>query len=860
MPSTRALEGPPETAILPPSAPLVAQVQTLLFVSGFSALLLEVVYVKLLRYWAGNTAYAVAAVLCAYMAGLAAGSFAAGKWLVRWRPLLALYGSMELLVGLYSVSLPWLMAQFKPPYLKLTFRMGPDTNLALLGHFTMAVTLLLLPTLLMGATYPVVVRAASQAVADRTDVAEKLYYANLAGAALGTLLSDFLLIRFWGLGNTLILVAVINASVAACAMVLQSRQQAPAPVTKKAGEMTPTGGGGSRVILLVAFCGGFLVLFLELVWTNMVGRFLDSTVYGFAVTLFAVIAGLGVGAAIVTRQLATRAASDLLPRACLGAGLMVTALIPFWDGSRLMAEEHPAWCVAFAVALVGALVLAVDARAKTASWYIGVSLGLVFAILCRRWLDPQGTEFWVLHGVDFSVSALFMVGPAALMGMIFPLVLRWYLAEARSASQSVAPVYALNTLGCLAGILVATFLVLPRVGVERSGRAVGLGFFALGLVLLGRRLTRWRWAVALAMLPALAWSHYLRPWDFSQTLHFLDHSGEVVYAREDLNAGLTTVLRDGNDRNIFVNDLFNGGTSWEQRDQARIALVPLLYTHEFERTMVIGVGTGQTAGIMGQYPFTAIDVVDFSPRVMEAAEEFFPDINFRIFKDPRVKVHVADGRHYLLTHPAKLSLLTIEVNRLYTAGEGDLYTREFYEVCSARLTDHGVMQQWVPLFSLSIPETLIIARTVRQVFPYVALYVGGGSGMLVASRSPLELDYARFREIDANPKVAAVLRGIELPRAVSLLGDLVLVPQGLDALLARASERRISTDLWPYLEHSNARYHVGNPSSMELWHFLLTAEEFQIPPVAGADQAAMTEIRKYAREERQSQLEGLADH
>jgi spermidine synthase len=836
---------------------LVSQIQALLFVSGFSALLLEVVYVKLLRYWVGNTAYAVAAVLCAYMAGLAVGSFAAGKWLIRWSRLLALYGSMEFVVGVYSLGLPWIMDKLKPAYLHMTASVGPDSNLALVGHFTASIIVLLLPTLLMGATYPVVVRAASQAIADRSDVAERLYFANLAGAALGTLLSDFLFIRFWGLGNTLLLVAGVNSVLATFAILLQRQQQArPRPQTERPAGEAPAR-WGNRTSLLIAFWGGFLVLFLEMVWTTMVGRFLENTVYAFAVTLFAVIAGLGAGAAMVNRQLATRQASDLLPYSCLGTGLLVMLLIPFWDRSRIVAGDHPAGCVALAVALLWGVVYAVDSRLKASLWYWSIALGMILGILCRGWLDPEGSKFWILHGVDFSVSALFMVAPAVLMGMIFPLALRWYLSASGKESPSVAPAYAWNTVGCLAGVLVATFLVLPRLGVERSGRMAGLAFFALGLALLWPRRLGRRWALVLALVCWGGWTHYAPRWDFSKTLSYLDQQGNVVYQREDLNAGVTTVLHDGEYWKIFVNYLFNGGNTREERDQARVALVPLLYTHAFARAMIVGIGTGQSAGILGQFPFKHIDIVDFSPRVVEAADQFFRFLHYGIFQDPRVQVHVDDGRHYLFTHPAKLSFLTLEVNRLYTAGEGDLYTREFYEICSAHLTDDGVMQQWVPLFSLSIPETLIIIRTVRQVFPYVTFYLGGGSGTLVASRSPLRLEYARFKEMNANPRVAAVLKQIELPSAESLLGDLALRPEGVDALLARASERRISTDLWPYLEHSNARYHVGRSTGIPLWQFLLNAEEFQIPPVAHADPSAMAQLQQRAAEERQVQFDNL---
>jgi spermidine synthase len=821
---------------------------------------LEVIYVKLLRYWVGNTAYSVAAVLCAYMAGLAAGSFAAGKWFIRLPRLLALYGCLELSVGLYSAALPWVMEKLKPAYLRLTLSVGPDSNLALAGHFLAAVTLLLLPTLAMGATYPVVVRAASQALADSSDVAERLYYANLAGAALGTLLSDFLLIRFWGLGNALILVAGINSLLAACAMLLQSRQPALTRMPIEKSVAMPSRPWANVPNLLVAFWGGFLVLFLEMVWTSMVGRFLDSTVYAFAVTLFAVIAGLGAGAGIVNRALARRGALAPLPYACLGAGLLIVLLIPFWDRSRILAGSHPVRCVVLAVVLLAVVVFAVAPRPRALAWYGAVALGLILAILCRRWLDPAGSMFWVLHGVDFSVSTIFMVGPSVLMGMIFPLVLRWRLAGPGNLSPSVAPVYAFNTVGCLAGILVATFLILPRLGVERGGLLAGLGFFLLGSAVLWPRLATARWVLVGALALCVAWVLHVPPWDFSRTLHYLDHSGKVMYQREDLNAGVTTVLNDDEDWNIYVNDLFNGGTSLEERDQARIALVPLLYTREFGRAMVVGIGTGQTAGIMGQYPFTGIDVVDFSPRVVEAADRFFSFLNLGILRDPKVKVHVDDGRHYLFTHPAKLSLLTLEINRLWTAGEGDLYTRQFYEVCSARLTDGGVLQQWVPLFSLSIPETLIIIRTARQVFPHLALYAGGGSAMLVASRSPLQLEYSNLKAMDGNPKVAAVLKRIELPCAASLLGDLVLTSEGVDALLARASERRISTDLWPCLEYSNARYHIGKPSAIPLWQFLLTAEDFHLPTIAGANGAEMAQIQSYAAQERQNQFDNLSEH
>jgi spermidine synthase len=837
---------------------LTAPVEAFLFVSGFSALVLEVVYVKLLRYWVGNTAYAVAAVLCAYMLGLAAGSFLAGRWLIRFPRLLAVYGSMELLIGLYSAGLPWSMNGLKPFYLGLTALVGPDSRLAVVGHFTASVVVLLFPTLMMGATYPVVTRAASHARRDSPEVAERLYYANLAGAALGALLSDFLLIRFWGLGNTLFMVATINTLLALWVFRWQGRGGVATdpPVEGAAPSASPR---SSMVMLSVAFLGGFLVLFLEMVWTSMVGRFLDNTVYAFAVILFAVIAGLAAGARIVHRLMARRAPTALLPACCLGTGVLVMALLPFWDWSRVLAGSYSVWCAAGAAFLLWGVVLTVDPRVKASLWYVLVAGGVMAAILYRHHADPQGSAFWVLHGTDFCVCVLFMVAPAVLMGTVFPAVLRWHLSESGSESPSVARVYAVNTLGCLAGVLTATFVLLPRFGVERCGRWVGLGFFLLGVALALRAYRpRWRWVMALALVVCAGWLQVAPRWDFSRTLRYLGYDGTFVYQQEDVNAGITTVLHANEWWEIFANELFNGGTNVEEKDQARVALVPMLYVRKFERALVIGIGTGEAAGLIGEYPFRHIEIVDLSPRVVEAADQNFGMLNFGILTNPRASVHVDDGRHYLFTHPDHLSLLTIEVSRLWTSGEGDLYTREFYEICSARLQRDGILQQWVPLFSLSIPDTLIILRTARQVFPYVALFVGGGSGVFVASHSPLKLDFARFQALDQDPRISAVLKRIDLDSAGSLLGDLVLRPDGVDAVLARYPERRVSTDLFPYLEYANARYHVGLRSVIPLWQFLLSAEDFTVPPVIGASPLEMAAIEKAAVRERQAQFDNLS--
>jgi len=830
--------------------PLLTQLESLFFVSGFSALLLEVVSVRLLRYWAGNTAFAVGAVLCAYMAGLAMGSQMAGKWLVSRASLLIVYGVLEFVVGIYALGLPTLMKLLEPAYVALSLKVGPDSSFAIFVHFLAAATLLLCPTLMMGATFPVVVRAASQGSGDQPNLAEKLYSANLAGAALGAISSDFLCIRLWGLGNTLAFVAIANSAVAMTAYIL-ARDRACGRVEPESSEPRQGPAGRRQVApLWVALASGFLILSQEIVWTNLMGRFLDDTVYGFAVALFVVIVGLGLGATLVARNPFKRPAVTLLPWTCLGAGFLALALGPLWDNARYFARGYSFLAVYAFLALVGVFVIVLAPVPRTLAFvFAAFPVTYAFIILLEK-VSPIAAAFWSHHLVMLSISGLFTLATAVLMGMGFPLALDWYLEPGGDTTPSVAPIYAVNTLGSLAGIVVATFLLLPRTGVEWGGRTIGLGFVLLGVVLMWRLAGKRRLWV-LGSLPVAVWLLLVGPWDYSEDHFALGHRGTLIYAGEDLNGGLTTVLDDGGDRHLYSNGFLQGGIGEVVGDQVRVAMVPMLYVHEFNRAMVIGVGSGQTAGVVQLFPFQRIDLVDLSPRVVEAAQTLFSDLNRNVLGNPRVRVHIADGRHYLLTHPERFSLITLEASRLWFAGEGDLYTREFYQLCSARLAQDGVLQQWVPLFDLSVQDTVILLRTVRTEFLYVAFYMGTESGMIVASRSPLRIDYRRLLEIDDRPERRRALINIGLPRSYFLLGDCVLTPEGVDRFLAQEPERRVSTDFWPHLEYSNAHFYMGNRSSKPLRLHLLGAQQFPMPEIENADSATMGEILKDAAAERQ---------
>ena len=236
------------------------------------------------------------------------------------------------------------------------------------------------------------------------------------------------------------------------------------------------------------------------------------------------------------------------------------------------------------------------------------------------------------------------------------------------------------------------------------------------------------------------------------------------------------------------------------------------FTQEFERALVIGLGTGNTLRTVSRFPFRGIDVVEIAPHIVEAARLWFDDVNGRVFdRDPRAELTVADGRNFLLLSRDRYDLITVEISAIWISGEANLYNKEFYELCRTHLRERGVLQQWVQIHHMRTEDFLVILNTVAQVFPHMAFFLGPEQGVLIASAAPLECDYRRIETFDADPGVREELKALGVPSLFSLLGELMLYGDSLRqalTFLPRLSGRPAdfaSTDLRPYLEYQTPK-------------------------------------------------------
>lgn len=438
------------------------------------------------------------------------------------------------------------------------------------------------------------------------------------------------------------------------------------------------------------------------------------------------------------------------------------------------------------------------------------------------WRYP-GTAFVASEAFRFFVAFYLLIIPGFLLGVGFPSLLNLFSHVREKAGTNVGVIYAANTAGSILGSVVTGFVLLQSVGSFKTLRLaailnIGLALLFLALVVPARR--PWKLTAVGAFAAALiGFGAQPSNWDVRNMLrgtyvYFAPgwRIDKVLYLSEDVQGGLTSVVQSGSERLLLTNGKFQGDNVGEVPAQIRFAQMPVLFTRDFERALVIGLGTGNTLQALGAFPFRRIDVVELAPAVVDAARTKFADVNGDILdRDPRAHLSIADGRNFLLLSGEKYDLITIEVSSIWISGEADLYNKEFYALCRSHLTEHGVLQQWVQIHHMRTKDLLVVLNTAAQVFPHAAFFLGPEQGLLIASSSPLEIDYAEINAFDHDPAVRRELDRIGVPSMFSLLEELMLYERSfttsLKALpeLSGLPENFASTDAYPYLEYQTPK-------------------------------------------------------
>ncbi|MBO3273836.1 fused MFS/spermidine synthase [Pseudomonas sp. Milli4] len=728
----------------------------LMFASGGAALVYQVLWVKQLSLVVGVEVYAVTTAISAFFAGLALGGMAFGRWADRLRRPVLLYAGLEALVALCAVGATLALSRSAGLFARLEDQLG-------LLAWLLPFVLVGLPAFFMGGTLPVMVRALRPASGQMGSAGGGLYAANTAGAIVGTLLAAFVLLPGLGVLGSAWAAAGLNLLVAGGALLACQRERNAIPLA-----LPPAIARSSQARLAIAlYClAGGVALGYEVVWTQSIVQFMSTRAFAFAVVLATYLTGLVLGSALYARR-----------------------------ADRL----RDPWGL-FGLLIAAAGLLALLQVAGLGHWLVILQTRVEFLVL-----QLTGNE---LAGMcaRFAVAAgCVVLLPTTLLGAAFPLALR-LAVDSEHVGRDVGMVVALNTLGGIVGVMLTGFVLVPGLGLVRTlavlaGVAAVIGLLAIWR---GTQVGKGaRWSVALIGLATLAISIYMQPGHLAQLLPGA-RNGQITFYEEGRGGTVAVVEQGKGNRQfsrLYIQGVSNTGDAMPSLRYMRLqALLPLLiHGGEPRSALVIGFGTGITAGAMLRYDGLQKPVVaELLPEVLAAAPQFHG--TFDAIHDPRLDIRLRDGRRELLRNDERYDLITLEPPPPSAAGVVNLYSRDFYQLAASRLGEGGILAQWLPLPTQNDEDSRSLVRSFLDVFPYASMWTTEFHEMLlVGSLQPLTLDVPRISRRFEQPEVAAALREVGVASPQALLATWVT---DRDGLLGYAGDAEPVTDDQPRIEYA----------------------------------------------------------
>jgi spermidine synthase len=769
----------------------------LFFLSGASSLIYQIVWVREFGNVFGNTTHSAALVIAVFMAGLGLGSYLGGRWAdrryaERARSLIVAYGGVELAIGglglVVSLLLPRLgdLAAVISSYTRDAQGWYVLSTSSYLARYVIAAALLLPITLLMGSTLTLLVRhRVRQDIGTAGWRIGLLYGVNTAGAALGALLTDHAFIPHLGLQGTQMIAVLFNVLSGLGALRLaQAPATASEPTTASEGPPAAAEPAvASRVpvgwlVGVAVFVSGFVAMALEIVWF----RHLSAVFGGFRAVLSTILTVILVGiwlGSLLGASLHRRLGRPYL--LFMGAQALLVTFTLFGVASVALSEVTAERLRTF------------HAFAQAAAW------------------QAEAVQLWIVLkyiGLELGV-------PALMMGFTYPIANAMIQDAEGAVGRRAGALYLANTGGAVLGALTAGFALLPALGMQRSITALAVvALLALSPVYVAaarraepgpaRRLNVGALAgsLAIAGCAVLLWMRLPGLHVVEGTIPRERPGDRVVTVVEGVQG--TFVVMDYDTRRALVtNGHPMSSTSWlGQRYMRAFSHIPLLSMERPARALVIAFGVGNTVHAAALHPSVErIDVVDTSPEVLRLAP-YFAAANRDVLADPKVAVHVNDGRHHLrLQPPSHYDLITLEPPPISHAGVAALYSQEFYDLARSRLRPGGYLTQWLPVYQVPAEVAMSMIHAFLEAFPGAVLLSGSGQELILmgvnGGRPELDPHAVRAR-LAVAPAVQADLDRLSLGTLLELVGTFVASADALEPLV---QPYPAVTDDNPLMEH-----------------------------------------------------------
>jgi spermidine synthase len=776
----------------PASTPVVL---ALFALSGFAGIIYESIWSHYLKLFLGHAAYAQTLVLVMFMGGMAFGAWLASRIDGRIYDLLKVYIAVEILIGIAGFV-------FHDIYLGVTHAayttLFPGLGNAAAVEFakTLLAAMLILPqSLLLGMTFPLMtVGLLQRAPAASGRTIASLYFVNSLGAAIGILVSGFVLLAWVGLPGTIRIAATINVAVAfGLALVLMTRGVPARSRAMASGAHSVSAGSGiGALMLFVALGTGAASFIYEIVWIRLLSMVLGASTHSFELMLSAFILGLALGSAWIRRHIGSiRHPLAVLGFIQLAMGTLALATIMFYD---------------FSFTLMAAALLTL---AKTSLGYVAFTL------------------------TSHAIALLIMLPVTICAGMTLPLITQALIA-AKHGERSVGRVYASNTVGAIVGVIVTVHVLIPLLNLERAlyvGAAIDL---IIGAVLLVRWLPRSERRVlvptGLAVFGFFLFAVLFVDVDPRKMAAGVYRTGvaeigteaRIALRRDGKTSSVTMMQIDATLRVLSTNGKPDASIEFDpdkapSRDettQILTGLLPLMAHPQARTIAMIGIGSGQsTHAVLASPHVERVDTIEIEAAMVTGARLFLPAVA-RAFEDPRSQLVINDARTVLATGRRKYDVIVSEPSNPWVSGVAGLFSTEFYRLAARHLAEGGVFAQWMQTYEIEPELVASVFKALASVFGEFAVYNTDSGNLLIIATADGKLSEHRAALFEFAA-ARELLDRIDIAGPADLLarrvGDGRLLMPLLNTFLLPAN-----SDFYPYLDLGSAaaRYRAARPSAL----------------------------------------------
>ncbi|MGD8568286.1 MAG: spermidine synthase [Gammaproteobacteria bacterium] len=761
----------------------------LFVVSGFAGLIYESIWSHYLKLYLGHAAYAQTLVLAIFMGGMAIGAWIASLAGSYWKNLLFVYALVEGIIG----ALALVFHETYDAFLHLAYSSILPSIDSIAGvqafKWTSAALLILPQSVLLGMTFPLMTAGILRCAPHfKGRVITAFYFANSIGASVGVLVSGFVLIDWFGLPGTIKTAGVLNILVAVAVMVLLRRLSLPVTSNTVKQEPDPAFEQSLSEKLVLFYLGlalatGLASFIYELSWIRMLSLVLGSSTHAFEMMLSAFIFGLALGS--------------------------------FWLRKRIDRLRHEVRFLAYAQLAMGFFAL------MTLPLYNSTFDMMQWIV---RNVDKTDQGYLLFNLSSHALAMLVMLPTTFCAGLTLPLITH-ILLRAGYGERSIGRVYAFNTVGAIAGVLLTIHVLLPVLGLKYTLVTGALIDIVLGVLILlhyvkttdissaRAKLNQYTPAVVtvvcLLLVAAIVDfnSYKMASGVYRHGNFYTPENAELLFHKDGKTASVDLVrVKADNEISIItngkpdasINVSANGTPSPDEATMILAAALPLSMKPASRQAAIVGLGSGLTTHtLLSANQLASVDTVEIEPAIVEAAKGFGPRVS-NAYNRPESHIYIDDAKSYFSTHNKKYDLIISEPSNPWVSGVASLFSSEFYALVSNYLTDDGIFTQWLQLYEIDMRLVASVMKALSQRFDNYVVYAANNNDIIIMATNGDSLGAPSARVFDF-PELARELARVRVRNVQDLqlhyLGD----KNYLDPLFA-SYDIRYNSDYYPVLD------------------------------------------------------------